>query len=108
MLMRPNLPLLHPFPDDIEAILQPLIQNPGDPALKSWLYELIQASGHMSTADDLRWRAVCVVWLAAEFDVDKAWPYLTWLNIGEPVISTHLSEILIDGVERLEAHVQMA
>jgi SAM-dependent methyltransferase len=106
--MAPNLPLLFPFPDEIEEVLRPLLQNPGEPALAGWLYELIEASGHLSTSDDLRWRAVCTVWLAAEFDVDKAWPYLKWLNTGEPVISAHLSEILIDGVDQLDAHVQMA
>lgn len=106
--MRSNLPSLHPFPDDIEEILQPLLQNPGDPALEAWLHELIQASGHLSTNDDLRWRVLCIVWLAAEFDVDKAWPYLAWLNMKEPVMSAHLSELLIDGVDQLGAYVQMA
>jgi SAM-dependent methyltransferase len=62
----------------------------------------------MSTSDDLQWRLLCLVWLAVQFDVDKAWPYLMWLNMKEPVISNHLSQMLIEAVDNLNAHLQMA
>src|SRR6187401_1032074 len=106
--MASNLPSLSPLPADIEEILLPLLQEPGQPALEAWLYELIQSSGHLSTSDDLRWRVLCLVWLAIEFDVDKAWPYLMWLNMNEPVISAHLSEILTESVDQFGAYLQMA
>ncbi|MCB0164592.1 MAG: class I SAM-dependent methyltransferase [Anaerolineae bacterium] len=103
-----TLPSLNPIPADIEAHIQRLLQNPGDPALGPWLVELIQNSGHMSTGDDMRWRVLCMVWLAAEFDVEQGWPYLMWLNMQEPVMSVHLSQILIEAVDDFSAHVQVA
>jgi SAM-dependent methyltransferase len=106
--MALTLPSLDPFPDDIEAEIQRLLQYPGDPALEEWLVELIRNSGHKSTSDDLQWRLLCLVWLAIEFDVEKAWPYLMWLNMKEPVMSAHLSQHLIDAVDNLNAHLQMA
>lgn len=106
--MTQHLPSLNPIPVDIEGELQRLLQNPGQPELEEWLYELIKSSGHLSTSDALRWRLLCIVWLAAEFDVDKAWPYLMWLNVQEPMLSAHLSEILIEVVDDFNAHLQMA
>jgi SAM-dependent methyltransferase len=102
------LPALNPIPENIEDELRRLLQYPGEPALEAWLFDLVRSSGHMSTSDDLQWRLLCLVWLAAEFDVDKAWPYLMWLNMKEPVISAHLSQLLIDAVDNLNAHLQMA
>jgi SAM-dependent methyltransferase len=106
--MTQNLPSLNPIPDDIEGKLQHLLQDPSQPALEEWLFELIKSSGHLSTSDALRWRLLCIVWLAVEFDVDKAWPYLMWLNVQEPTISAHLSEILLEAVDDFNAHLQMA
>ncbi|MCB9079104.1 MAG: methyltransferase domain-containing protein [Anaerolineaceae bacterium] len=103
-----TLPSLNPIPPDIEAHIQRLLQNPGDPALGPWLVELIQNSGHMSTGDDMRWRVLCMVWLAAEFDLERGWPYLMWLNMQEPVMSVHLSQILIEAVDDYSAHVHLA
>ncbi|MCB0210632.1 MAG: class I SAM-dependent methyltransferase [Anaerolineae bacterium] len=102
------LPSLNPIPDNIDAHLQRLLYNPGDPDIGPWLLELIQNSGHMSTGDDMRWRLLCMVWLTAEFDIDKGWPYLMWLNMQEPVMSVHMSQILIEAVDDFNAHVQMA
>ena len=103
-----TLPSLNPIPADIEAHIQRLLQNPGDPDLGPWLVELIQNSGHMSTGDDMRWRLLCMVWLTAEFDVEQGWPYLMWLNMQEPVMSTHMSQILIEAVDDYSAHVHLA
>ena len=86
--MRQTLPSLQPIPDNIEDEIQRLLQDPSQPALENWLYELIKSSGHMSTGEDMRWRVFCTVWLAVEFSVDKAWPYLMWLNMKEATIST--------------------
>jgi len=106
-MSRP-LPELNPIPDDIEAHIKGLLQAPHDPAVGEWLLKLIQASSHMNTGDDLRWRVMCIVWLAMEYDTDAAWTYMQWLNMREPVMSGHLSEILIEAVDHLEAHVQIA
>lgn len=106
--MSHALPSLKPIPDDIDEHIQRLLRNPGTPELEPWLVELIKNSGHMSTGDDMRWRLLCTVWLAAEFDVDTAWPYLMWLNMNEPTMSTHLSQILIEAIDDLNAHVQVA
>jgi SAM-dependent methyltransferase len=106
--MLQTLPALDPLPDNIEDEIQRLLQSPDDPALEAWLVELIRQSGHMSTSDDLQWRLLCLVWLAIEFDVDKAWPYLMWLNMKEPTISSHLSQLLIEAVDNFNAHLQMA
>jgi len=103
-----KLPALHPtIPEDISAQLRRLLLTPNDPALKTWLLELIKNSGHLSNTDDLRWRLLCVVWLA-QFDVDEAWPYLMWLNMNEPVMQDHLNELLIDAANDFDCHVLLA
>jgi len=51
---------------------------------------------------------LALVWLAAQFSVDKAWPYLMWLNQNEAALSDHLNEILSDAVTDYQCHVQMA
>jgi SAM-dependent methyltransferase len=106
--MIDTLPPLDPVPADIEDILRTLLQASPDPAIGDWLQELIQYSGHMSTGDDMRWRLVCMVWLAMQYDVEAGWPYLQWLNMGEETLSGHVSEMLIEGIDNLNAHVQMA
>jgi SAM-dependent methyltransferase len=103
-----TLPTLTPIPANIEDELRRLMQAPREPGLAEWLFELIKASGHLSTPDNLRWRVISMVWLAAEFDPDKAWPYLMWLNSGQPVISEHLAEILSDAANDLDCHVELA
>ena len=102
-----NLPALNPIPEDISAQLCHLLLTPYDPALKTWLLELIKNSGHLSNTDDLRWRLLCVIWLA-QFDVDQAWPYLMWLNMNQPVIQDHLNELLIDAANDFDCHVLLA
>lgn len=106
--MSIELPSLNPIPDNIDEHLQDLIRYPSAPELGSWLVELIKSSGHLSTGEDMRWRLLCIVWLAAEFDLEQAWPYLMWLNQKEPVISPHLSQILIEATDDFNAHVQLA
>lgn len=108
MLQTLNLPSLTVIPEDIEAQLRQLWQQPAEPALEEWLFELIKNSGHLSTTDHLQWRLVSLIWLAAEFNADKAWPYLMWLNMNEPVISDHLAEILAGAANDLDCHVQLA
>lgn len=103
-----TLPSLTTIPDNIEEQLRRLLQSPREPGLAEWLIELIKASGHLSTPDNLRWRVISMVWLAAEFDPDKAWPYLMWLNTGQPVISEHLAEILSDAANDLDCHMELA
>jgi SAM-dependent methyltransferase len=102
-----DLPTLHPIPEDISDQLRRLLLTPNDPALKTWLLELIKNSGHLSNTDDLRWRLLCVIWLA-QFDVDEAWPYLMWLNMNEPVMQDHLNEILAEAVNDFDCHVLLA
>jgi len=68
-----NLPPLSPIPDDIADQLLRLLQKPNHPELGAWLEELLRRSNHIATADALRWRTLVMVWLAAEFDADKAW-----------------------------------
>ncbi|MBE7554853.1 MAG: methyltransferase domain-containing protein [Anaerolineales bacterium] len=103
-----TLPDLTTIPDNIEDQLRRLLQAPRKPGLAEWLFELIKASGHLSTPDNLRWRVISMVWLAAEFDLEKAWPYLMWLNSGRPVISDHLAELLGDAANDLDCHVELA
>ena len=98
-----TLPPLTTVPDNIEEQLRHLLQAPREVGLEEWLFELIKASGHLSTPDNLRWRVISMIWLAAEFDVDKAWPYLMWLNTGQPVISEHLAEILSEAANDLDS-----
>lgn len=107
MTASPILPSLTNIPENIDKHLRQLLQQPPDPATGNWLYELIRASGHMSTPDHLRWRVVCMVWLAAEYNIDQAWPYLMWLNQNQPVISEHLADILSEGANDLDAHVRL-
>lgn len=103
-----TLPSLTTIPADIEDEVRRLMQAPREPGLAEWLFELIKASGHLSTPDNLRWRVISMVWLAAEFDPEKAWPYLMWLNSGQPVISEHLAELLSDAADDLDCHVELA
>lgn len=103
-----HLPSLDPIPADIEDHIRRLLHAPPDPALGAWLKELIQYSGHMSIGDDMRWRLLSMVWLAVVYDAEAGWPYLQWLNMGEASIAGHLSEMLIEAVDNLDAHVQMA
>lgn len=103
-----TLPALSTIPANIEDELRRLMQAPRESGLAEWLFELIKASGHLSTPDNLRWRVISMIWLAAEFDLDKAWPYLMWLNSGQPVISEHLAELLSDAANDLDCHVELA
>ncbi len=102
------LPSLEPFPNNISDIIRELLQQPDDPALEDWLFELTRLSGFMAAENDLRWRVLALVWLAAQFNVDKAWPYLMWLNQNEAALSDHLNEILSDAVNDYQCHIQMA
>ena len=95
-------------PEDVEAELSRLLQLPVDPAIGEWLYELTRASGHLSTAESMRWRLLCLLWLACEYNPDQAWPYLMWLNQNETVISDHLSEILIEVLDDFNIHLRLA
>jgi SAM-dependent methyltransferase len=103
-----DLPALDPIPADIDEHLKRLLAAPHDPAIGEWLTDLLAYSGHLSTGDDMRWRVLSMVWLAAEYDPDAGWRYLQWLNVGQPVIAGHLAEILIEAIDMLEAHVNMA
>lgn len=103
-----TLPPLTTIPDNIEEQLRQLLQSPRQAGLETWLFELIKSSGHLSTPDALRWRVVAMVWLAVEFDINKAWPYLMWLNTGQPTISEHLAEILSEAANDLDCHVELA
>ena len=104
-----NLPSLHPLPDKIGELIYQLLHQPTrPPELGAWLLELLKSSGHLSMNDDMRWRLLGMVWLAAEYDLDAAWPYLMWFNQGEPTISSHLSELLYEAVNEYLAHVHMA
>ncbi|MCG3210815.1 MAG: hypothetical protein FOGNACKC_04449 [Anaerolineae bacterium] len=106
--MTPSLPSLNPIPADIDDVLRGLLHAPPDPAIGDWLQELIQYSGHLSAADDMRWRLLGMVWLATVYDIEAGWPYLRWLNMSEETISGHLSEMLIEAVDNLGAHVPVA
>lgn len=106
--MTITLPPLSPIPDDISDHIYRLLHGPHDPAIGPWLLELAKNSGHLSNPEELRWRALCLVWLAMEYNADAAWPYLMWLNMNEPAISEHLSEILVEAVDEFETHVQVA
>jgi hypothetical protein len=103
-----TLPALTAIPDNIDEQVRHLLRAPRELGLEEWLFELIKASGHLSTPDHLRWRVVCLVWLAAEFDVDKAWPYLMWFNTGQPAMTDHLAELLSEGANDLDCHVELA
>ncbi len=102
-----SLPSLSPLPKDIGRQIRRLLQTPTRPELADWLLELIKNSGHLSAADDMRWRVLSLVWLA-QFDVDQAWPYLMWLNMNKPVIDDHLVEILVEAADDFDCHVQLA
>lgn len=103
-----SLAPLTTIPDDIGAELQHLLQMPHDPAIGDWLYDLIRSSGHLSTGDNMQWRLLCMIWLAVEYDLDKAWPYLMWLNMNEAVMSDHLTEILTEAIDEFNCHLRMA
>ncbi len=108
MQKQNTLPPLEPFPNNISDIIRKLLQQPDNPALEDWLLELTRLSGFMAAESDLRWRVLVLVWLAAQFNVDKAWPYLMWLNQNEAALSDHLNEILSDAVNDYQCHIQMA
>ncbi|MDX1520516.1 MAG: methyltransferase domain-containing protein [Anaerolineae bacterium] len=103
-----TLPSLATIPEDIDEQLHYLIHHAPEIVTGDWLHELIKNSGHLTTPDYLRWRVVALIWLATKFDIDKAWSYLMWFNMNEPVIGDHLSEIVTDGVDELQCHVQLA
>ncbi|RME98763.1 MAG: hypothetical protein D6768_16540, partial [Chloroflexi bacterium] len=103
-----QLPSLNPIPANIEDHIRRLLTAPAEPAIGEWLLELLQDSGHMSTGDDMRWRLLCMVWLALQYNPEEGWRYLQWMNMGEPAISGHLSEMLIEALDNLDAHVQFA
>ncbi len=103
-----SLPSLRPVPENIEDYLRDFLKISAHPALEDWLLSLIKGSGHLSTNEDLRWRIFCMIWLAGQFNVDKAWPYLMWFNMNEPVISDHVCELLVEGANELQGHVQLA
>jgi SAM-dependent methyltransferase len=108
MFQTTILPSLATIPENMDEQLRQLIQQPYDPAIGDWLYELLRASGHLSTPDHLRWRVVCMVWLAAQYSMEQAWPYLMWLNQNQPVIGEHLADILSEGANDLDSHIQLA
>lgn len=107
MQITTTLPSLTPIPPDIADHLSVLVKQPATPGVEAWLLELIQNSNHMSTADDIRWRTVVLVWLTTCFDIEKGWPYLMWFNQQEPVIGEHLVEILGEGASLLGCEVQL-
>lgn len=102
------LPTLATIPEDIETQLRDLIHHAPETGTEAWLRELVQNSGHLTTPEYLRWRVIALIWLATRFNTDWAWPYLMWLNMNEPVMAAHLAEIVDDGVEELQCHVQLA
>ncbi len=106
--MTLTLPDLNPIPADIDQHIRRLLDAPKDPAIGEWLLELIKGSSHRNTGEDLHWRLLAVVWLAMEYDTDTAWTYLMWLNMSEPVMSGHFSEMFIEAVDYMEAHVNVA
>ncbi len=103
-----NLPPLSPIPDNIAEYLQNFLQTPADPALEDWLAELLRASSHIATADALRWRVLVMVWLAAEFDIEKSWQYLMWFNMNEPVMGDQVAELLTEAADEFGCHLQLA
>ncbi len=107
-IMTADLPAIDTVPDNIDQQLKHLLHNSPDVVTGEWLHQLIQNSGHLTTTDHMHWRVVALLWLAAEFDIDAAWPYLQWFNMGEATLADHLSEIITDGVDDLLAHVQLA
>ncbi len=102
------LPSVDTIPEDIDDRLRHLIHDAPEKVTAEWLCDLVRNSGHLTTPEYLRWRVVSLIWLGTQFDADKAWPYLLWLNMNEPVMSDHLSEIVTDGAEELQCHVQLA
>lgn len=103
------LPSLQPIPADISDRFRHLLHHPpaDREALAAWLLELVKSSGHLSNADDLRWRVLALVWLA-HLAPDAAWPYLMWLNMNQPVIQEHLADILAEALDEYDAHLRFA
>jgi SAM-dependent methyltransferase len=108
MIQPPTLPPLDPIPADIDSQLRQLIHITPELVTAEWLRDLVKNSGHLTTPEYLRWRIIALIWLAAEFDIETAWPYLMWFNMGEATVGDHLSEIITDGVEEMQCHVQLA
>lgn len=103
--------IIEPFtdiPEDVGAEIKHLMTLPAEPSIGAWLLDLIRASGHMSTGDDMRWRLLSLLWLAAEYDIEAAWPYLMWLNQKGRVMSDHLTEILTEALDDYNAHLRLA
>jgi len=94
--------------EEIETKLRPLLSHPLDKSTGEWLFVLVQESGHLSTPEHLRWRVLSLVWLACDYDIDRVWPYLMWLNMNEPIMGDHLDEILTEAVDDFDCHVQLA
>lgn len=104
-----ELPPLNPVPENISDYVERLLHSATrPPGLGEWLLELIKSSGHLSLGDDMRWRLLCMIWLTAEYDIEQGWPYLMWLNQGEPVIAEHLSDILHEAANDFLCHPQLA
>ena len=108
MIQTTTIDSLLATPEDIGPELERLLEGEGGDGVGDWLYELIRASGHLSTSENMRWRLLCMIWLAFEYDIDKAWPYLMWLNQGEAVMSDHLSEILTEALDDFKCHLRLA
>jgi SAM-dependent methyltransferase len=103
-----SLPSLETIPEDIEAQLRHFLHYAPEQVSQQWLSDLIKNSGHLTTPEYLRWRIIALLWLAAEFDLETAWPYLMWFNMGEATMADHLKEIVSDGVEEMEGYVHLA
>ena len=108
MIETPTLPSVETIPTDIDERLKYFIHQAPDQVTEQWLRDLIKNSGHLTTPEYMRWRVVSLVWLATRFNVEAAWPYLMWLNMNEPTLGDHLNEVLTDGVEEMQCHVQLA
>lgn len=103
-----TLPPLSPIPDNIGDYVQQFLQTPADPALEDWLAELLRVSSHIATADALRWRVLVMIWLAAEFDIEKSWQYLMWFNMNQPVMGDQVAELLTEAADEYGCHLQLA
>jgi ubiquinone/menaquinone biosynthesis C-methylase UbiE len=108
MTQSPPLAPFTTIPDDLETELKSLLTQPADPTIGAWLLDLIRASGHMSTGDNMRWRLLCMLWLAFEYDLENAWPYLMWLNQNKAVMTEHLTEILTEALDDFGTHLRLA
>ena len=109
-MSQPDSPVA-PFtdiPEGIDEVLRHLLSLPPDPSVGAWLIELIRASNHMSTGDNMRWRFLSMLWVAAEYDINTVWPYIMWLNQNQPMMSDHLTEILSEALDDFSGHLRLA